>query len=114
MGHLSIDGDHHLLLLTHDGVSLLHLVIDPSSEIITENDCANVHHPLLGHLGEIDFVRKEVVDVGLVSNELENAVDGKALVLGHKDCVHLLVRHVGLLPAQNVLQEIDGDIVCTK
>ena len=80
-GHLGVHGDHHLLLGAHDGVALLDLVGDPGLELAAQDDGANIHDPLLGHLLQIDIVWQEVGDVGLLRHELEDALDGQVLVL---------------------------------
>ena len=79
--HLWVHGDHHLLLGAHDGVALLDLMGDPGLELATEDDCANIHDPLLGNLLQIDVVWQEVGDVRLLRHELEDALDGEVLVL---------------------------------
>ena len=33
-GHRRVHGDHHLLLVRHEGVSLLHLLVDPVLEVL--------------------------------------------------------------------------------
>ena len=80
-GHLGVHGDHHLLLGAHDGVALLNLVGHPGLELAAEDDCTNIHDPLLGHLLQIDVVWQEVGNVWLLRHELEDALDGEVLVL---------------------------------
>ena len=110
-GHLGVDGDHHLLLLTHEGVALLHLVLDPGPELVAKHHGAHVHQPLLGHLGQVDIIGQEVVDVGLLRHEVEDVINGQALVLGHEQRLDLVVRHVRLAPGQHVLEEVDGHVI---
>ena len=43
--HCRVHGDHHLLLGTHQGVSLLHLVLDPPLEEVAQHMRAYVHDP---------------------------------------------------------------------
>ena len=51
--HLRVHGDHHLLLGAHYSVPLLHLMVNPVSELVTENGGTNVHNELFWHLDEI-------------------------------------------------------------
>ena len=79
--HLWVHRDHHLLLGANDGVALFNLVGHPGLELTAEDDCANIHDPLLGHLLQIDVVWQEVGDVRLLRHELEDALDREVLVL---------------------------------
>ena len=112
--HLRVHGDHHLLLGAHDGVALFHLVMDPCSEFVAQNDSTDVDQPLLRDFGQVNVVWEEVTDVRFVSDEFEDAIDGQVLVLGHKQGLDLLVRNICFAPGQNVLQEVYGHIVCGK
>ena len=113
-GHLGVHRDHHLLFGAHDCVALLDLVGDPGLELVAEHDRANIHDPLLGHLLKIDVVRQEVGDVGLLRHELEDALDGEVSVLRDVQGLHLVVGDVCLLTSQDVLEEVNGRVVCTK
>ena len=109
-----VHGDHHLLLGAHDRVSLLDLVVDPSSELIAQDHGADIDQPLLWDLRQVDVVREEVANVRLVTDERENAVDGQVLVLRDEQGLNLLVGDVRFSPRHDVLQEVYGDVICTK
>ena len=110
--HLWVHGDHHLLLCTHHGVPLLHLMVNPVSELVAEHGCTNVHDELLGHLDEIKFIGEEICNARLLADKVENALDRKVLVLWDKQSLHSLVGHVALLLRQDVLEEVNGGVVC--
>ena len=109
--HLRVHGDHHLLLLAHQGVALLDLLDDPILEGITEDNRENVDEPLLGHLWKVDIIRKIHGDDRFVGGVLEDLLDGEILVLRDMDCLHLVVVHIRLTPSENVLQEVDREVV---
>ena len=109
-----VHGDHHLLLGAHDRVSLLDLVVDPSSELIAQDHGADIDQPLLWDLRQVDVVREEVANVRLVADEREDAVDGQVLVLRDEQGLNLLVGDVRFSPRHDVLQEVYGDVICTK
>ena len=112
--HLRIHRDHHLLLSAHDSVALFHLVVDSSSELVTQDYGADIYQPLLRDFGQVNVVWEEVANVGFVSHELQDTIDGQILVLWHKQGLNLLVWNIGFAPGQNVLQEVDGHVVCRK
>ena len=112
--HLRVHGDHHLLLGAHHGVALLDLVCNPGPELVAENDGTNVHNELLGHLDEVKFIGEEIQHARLLADESENALNRKVFVLGDKECLHSLVGHVALLLRQDVLEEVNGGVICKK
>ena len=48
--HLWVHGDHDLFLFSHQRVPLLHLLVDPVLEVLTEHGSTNINDPLLRHL----------------------------------------------------------------
>ena len=110
--HLRVHGDHHLLLGAHYGVPLLHLVVNPVSELVAEHGCTNVHDELFGHLDEIKLIGEEICNARLLADKVENALDRKVLVLRYKERLHSLVWYVALLLRQDVLQEVNGGVIC--
>ena len=72
--HLRIDSDHHLLFSAHQGIPLLDLMSNPVSELITEDDGADVDYPLLWNFWQIKIVWQVVRDVGLVAHEVQDAL----------------------------------------
>ena len=112
--HLGIHGDHDLLLLAHQCIPLLHLLRDPGLELFTENSRDDVDQPLLWDFRHVDLVGEVHEHVGLVDDELEDLLDGEVLVLRHVEGLHLVVVDVCLPPGQDVLEEVDGDVVCPE
>ena len=112
--HLRVHGDHHLLLGAHYGVPLLHLVVNPVSELVAENGGTNVHNELLGHLDEIKLIREKICNAGLFDDKRENAFDRKVLVLRDKERLHSFVGNIALLLRQDVFEEVNCGVVCEK
>ena len=106
--------DHQLALLRHQGVAILDLLSNPSPEGITEDSSADVHNPLLGDLREVWLVREVVGQVALAAHILEDLLQGEILVLRDVERLHLAVQDVALLASQEVLQVVDGSVVCRK
>ena len=67
-----------------------------------------MHFCAWGLVAEVRQVRH---NAGLGGHELHDVVDGQVLVLGNVDRLDVCVGHVKLLPADEVLQEVDGDVV---
>ena len=110
--HLGVHVDHHLLLLLHGGVAGLHLGGHPRLEGLADDGGADVDDPLLWRLREVRFVGHVVGDVGVVRAELGDVIQGQAFVLRHVDRLDVLVAEVRLLAGGDVLQEVNGDVVC--
>ena len=110
-GHLWVDVDHDLLLLGHLGVALLDLVDHPGLERLADHGGADVDDPLLRRLRQVWVVGHVGGDVGVLHGELGDILEVEALVLRHVDRLHLVFRHVSLLPREDVLEEVDRDVV---
>ena len=110
-GQLRIHVDHDLLLLRHQSVALLNLLCDPFSEALAQHRRANIYNPLFWNLWNVNLVRQICFDLWHRSNICENLLEGEVLVLWHIQCLHLVIRHIRLLAADQVLQEVDRDVV---
>ena len=110
--HLGVHVDHHLLLLLHGGVAGLHLGGHPRLEGLADDGGADVDDPLLGRLREVRLVRQVGLDVRVLHGELGDVLEVQALVLRHVDRLDVLVADVRLLAGGDVLQEVNGDVVC--
>ena len=111
--HLGVDVDHHLPLLLHEGIPLLDLLLDPVLERLADHRGAHVHDPLLGRLREVRRVGQVVVDVGMLADELADALQGEIVVLRHMARPDLVVLQGLLLAADDVLEEVDRHVVCS-
>ena len=111
---LRIHANHHALLFRHHSVAFFDLVHHPVPELLAQDGGANVDDELLGDLGQVDVLRQVVLDLRLVGDELHDVLDGQALVLWHVQGLDLVVLHVLLLPADDILEEVDGDVFCSK
>ena len=109
--HHGVHLDHDLLLLGHEGVALLHLVHDPVFEGRADDHGADVDDPLLGHLRQVNAIREELFDFGLGAGEGEDLLDRQVLVLGHVEGLDVVHVDVGLLPGQDVLEKVNGDVI---
>ena len=114
LSHDGIHGDHHVALLRHQGVAVFDMLADPSLEWLVDDGSTDVHEPLLRRLRQVLVVGEEGLDIGIVGDELEHLLDGEALVLRHVEVLDLVVQQVPLLLIQDVLQEVDGHVICMK
>ena len=112
--HHRVHGDHHLLLPGHLQVPILHLVDDPVLEGLANHGCTNIDDPLLRCLRDVGFVGQVMRDSRLLTGELEDLLQGQVLVLRHVHGLDFVVRDVRLLLGQDVLQKVNGDVVCSK
>ena len=113
-GHLRVHRDHDLLLLGHDGVALFDLIADPFFELLAHDYSANVDNPLLWHFLQVWLIRQVHLDPRLVANERQDLLDGEVLVLRHVQRLNSVVLDVCFLARDDVLQEVNGHIVCKK
>lgn len=113
-GHVRVHGYHQISFVGHFSVSFLDLFGDPLLEDISEDGCADIDDPLLGNLGHIWFIREVDIDHRLVGEELHDFIYGESLVLGHMTGFDVIIVDPGLLAADDVLQEVDGHVVCWK
>ena len=114
LSHDGVHGDHHVALLRHQGVAVFDLLADPSLEWLVDDGSTDVHDPLLRRLRQVLVVGEEGLDIGIVGDELEDLLDGEALVLRHVEVLDLVVEQVPLLLVQDVFQEVYRGVVCTK
>ena len=110
--HLRVHGDHDFFLGIHESISLLDLVLDPRSELFSQDHCADVYEPLLGHLLEVRIVGEVLHDDGSFARELKNALHREILVLRHIQGLDLFVLHMLFLSADDILDEVDRGVVC--
>ena len=96
------------------GVPLFDLIADPLSEGLTNDGRTHVGNPLLGDLGHIFLVRKVFFNTLLLDGEGQDLGDRKVLVLRDVDGLDLFVGKIGLLPANDIFQKIDCDVICKK
>ena len=54
------------------------------------------------------------MNVRFVSDELEDAVDGKVLVLRDKQGLDPVVGDIRFASSQNILEEVNGHVICRK
>ena len=85
-----------------------------SFEWFIDDGRTHVDDPLLRRLREVLVVRKERFDVWVVGDELQDLFDCEALVLWDVVVLDLVVQEVALLLIEDVLQKVDGRVVCTK
>ena len=110
--HLRIHSDVHLLFVRHEHVSILNLVDDPILESVADNSRHDVDKPLLWHLLQVGLIRQVVDDARLVQCEVKDLLHGQVLILRDVHSFHVVDRDVCLSPSQDVLQEVDGHVVC--
>ena len=108
---LGIHVDHDLLLLRHQGVSLLNLLGDPTSEVLAQHGGTYVDDPLFWNLWNVNLVRHVGFNLRHPTYILKDLLEREVLVLRHVQCLHRVVGHIGLLAADQVLQEVDRDVV---
>ena len=113
-GQLRIHVDHDLLLLRHQGVALLNLLCDPVSETLAQHGSTYIDYPLFRNLRNVNLVRHVGFDLRHRSNILKDLLEREVLVLRHIQCLDRVVGHIGLLGADQVLQEVNCDVVCNK
>ena len=89
--HLGIHGDHDLLLLRHEGVSLINLVVDPIPEWIADDRHTYVHDPLLRGMSEIGFVWEIRFDARSIGDKGEDLLQRKILIVGHGERLDISV-----------------------
>ena len=111
---LGIHVDHDLFLLRHQGVSLLNLLCDPISEVLANHRGTYIDYPLFWNLWNVNLVRHVGFNLRNTSNIIKDLLEREVLVLRHVQCLHRVVRHIGLLAADQVLQEVDRDVFCNK
>ena len=109
--HDRVHGDHYLLLLRHQGVSVLDLPVDPLLKIGTDDGCAHINDPPLGHLLKVRVIWQILVDPWLLTGEAHYVFECEVLVLGNVQRFHFVCGDVCLLPSQDVLQEVDRDVI---
>jgi len=90
------------------------LFTDPLLERLADDRRTDVDYPLFGSLRYVLIVRKEVSDVGNVGDELQDLLDGERLILRHVEVLNLIIQEVSLLLVQDVFDEVDGGVVCSK
>ena len=114
LSHVRVHADHQLAFLDYLSVTVLHLFTDPALEGLTDDSCTDVEDPLLGHFHQVRIVGDVISNVREVDNELEDLLHGQALVLWYVEVDYVIVLQVALLPVQDVLEEVHGDVVCEK
>ena len=112
--HHRVHLDHDLLLVGHQGISILNLLLDPGLERLSQDSGTDIDDPLLRCLRDVGFVGQVMRDSRLLAGELEDLLQGQVLVLRHVHGLDFVVRDVRLLLGQDVLQKVDGNVVCKQ
>ena len=110
--HDRVHGYHHIPLFSHGFIPIFDLQADPCLERFTDHCGADVDDPLLRCLRQVDIVWQEVGNISLIHDELQDLFDAQGLVLRHVEVLDLVIEEVPLLLVQDVLQEVDGGVVC--
>ena len=113
-GHRRIDRDHDLLLVVHGGVAVLNLVGDPVTERLPDHRGADVDNKLFRRLRDVRLVRQVVRDVRIQVGKCGDVLQRQVLVRRHEQELDLVVAQVLFLRADDVLQEVNRDVVCSK
>ena len=100
--HLGIHLDHHVPLLCHGFVPFFFAIVNPISELDTNNSCTNINDPLLWDLWQIRFVRQEVEDSWVVAGKVHDVVERQVLVLWYMQGLDLVVLKAQLLPVADI------------
>ena len=114
LSHPRVHGDHDLFLVGHERVSLLHLVADPVLEHVAQDRGAHIDEPDLRNLGQVDVVREELLEPGLLRGEFQDLLDRQVLVLRHVDSLDVINVHERSLLRQDIFQEVDRRVICKK
>ena len=111
---LRVHCNHLLILLGHEQVTLLHLLLDPRFEWLSDHVSAHVADPLLGRLSHVWIVWQELVNVWVLVGELKDDLECEVLVLWHVDGLADIILHSPLLVPDEVLQKVDGHVFCIE
>ena len=103
--------DHDLFLLGHQGVSLLNLLSDRISEVLTQLRSTDIDDPPFGNLWNVNLVRHVGSNLRYLSDVGKDLLQGQILVLRHVQGLHLIVWDIRLLAPNQVFQEIDCHVV---
>ena len=114
LGHVRIHCDHEVPLVCHFSIAIFDLISNPSLELISEDCSTDIDDPLLRNLLEIRLIWQVQIGHWLVTDELQDLFDGQALVLRDMDGLDVIIVHPGPFAADDVLEEVDGDIVWKK
>ena len=90
------------------------MVGHPSFERLIDDGCIHVDDPLLRRLRQVMVVWQERFDVREVGDEFQDLFDCQALVLRNVVVLDLVVQELALLLIEDVLQKVDGRVVCTQ
>ena len=61
--HRWIDRDHDLLLVGHNGISVLYLLCNPIFEVLSDDGSTDINNPLLRDLCQIGLVGEIVFNI---------------------------------------------------
>ena len=109
--HMRIHCNHHLLFLSHQDISFFDLIVDPSLEVIPDHCSTDIDNPLLWNLWQVRCIRQIVSQPWVTSGEAEDVFKFEVLILGHMQGLDIVVVQIRLLPIQDALEKVDGDIV---
>ena len=109
--HFGIHLDHHVPLFSHGFVPFLLAVVNPISELDTNDSCTDINDPLLWDLWQIRFIGQVVEDSWVVAGKVHDVIERQVLVLWYMQSLDGIVLEAQLLPVADISQKVNGDVL---
>jgi hypothetical protein len=109
--HFRIHLNHHVPLLCHGLVPFFFAVVNPISELGTNDCCTDINDPLLRNFWQIRFVREVVEDFWVVAGKVHDVIESQVLVLWYMQSLDGIVLEAQLLPVADISQKVNGHVL---
>ena len=90
------------------------MLLHPRFELLAKHSSANVNNPLLWDLRQVNLVRQVLIDSWLDTYKVHDLLERKVLVLWHMESLYVIDMQVGLPSRQDILEEVNGCVICVK